>query len=210
MLRKAAARALWLTKGAALFGGSVVTLALILGVASVALGANGGNFILGRSNVATALTSLAGNVNGSAMQVQNTNAGTNDTALDVRVQPGETPIKINSDTKVANFNADELDGLDSTQIGQQMWAVVNADGSRRRGSGSSVIGIVKYGGPPGHYAVIFDRNVESCAYFATTTDGNGGQIGTSESDFSPNEADVYTYNSSGTPVDLPFHLIVTC
>lgn len=85
MLRKAIGKALWLTKGAALFGSSVVTLALVFGLASVALGANGGNFILGKSNVATALTKLTGNVNGAAMQVQNTNTGANDTALNLTV-----------------------------------------------------------------------------------------------------------------------------
>jgi hypothetical protein len=63
-LRKVASRALWLTKGATLCGGAVVTLALLFGVASVALGANGGNFILGKDNAATTLTKLTGNVNG--------------------------------------------------------------------------------------------------------------------------------------------------
>ena len=39
MLRSIAARALWLTKGAALFGGAVVTLALVLGVVTMAAAA---------------------------------------------------------------------------------------------------------------------------------------------------------------------------
>ena len=65
MLRSAASKALWATKGAALFWGAVVALALVFGAGSVALGANGGDFILGQNNAATALTRLTGNVNGA-------------------------------------------------------------------------------------------------------------------------------------------------
>ena len=40
--------------------GLTVTLAMVLGVATAAFGANGSNFILGRTNAATAITRLAG------------------------------------------------------------------------------------------------------------------------------------------------------
>ena len=117
MLRSAARKALWVTKGAAIFGGAVVALALVFGVASVALAANGQPFLLGRAtNAATALTKLTANVNGAAMQVQNTNAGVNDQALSLVVNPGEAPMKVNSDGRVANLNSDRLDGKDSTQF----------------------------------------------------------------------------------------------
>lgn len=112
MLRKAASKALWLTRGAALFGGAVVTLALVLGVATVALGANGGNFILGKNNAATALTRLTGNVDGAAVQVINSNTGSDDTALNLQTQDGEEPMRVTSDTRVNNLNADKLDGKD--------------------------------------------------------------------------------------------------
>ncbi|MGH3147900.1 MAG: hypothetical protein ACRDTR_19085, partial [Rubrobacter sp.] len=113
MLRKAVATALWLTRGAALFGGAVVTLALVFGVVSVASGANGSNFILGSiNNTATALSKLTANVQGSAMQVQNTNTGTDDSALSLSVQPGEAPLRVNSTGRVPNLNADRLDGKD--------------------------------------------------------------------------------------------------
>ena len=128
MLRKAAARALWVTKGAALFGGAVVTLALVLGAASVALGANGGNLLLGQTNVASALTRLTGSVPGAQMEVQNNDPGANDTALSLKVQPGEPPMKVLSGAKVENLNADELDGLDPSQIkGARAYAVVDPD-----------------------------------------------------------------------------------
>jgi len=66
--------------------------------------------------VASALTKLTGNVNGAAMQVENPNTGTDDTALSLAVQPGEAPKTVNSDTKVANLNADMVDGLSSEQL----------------------------------------------------------------------------------------------
>ena len=105
---------MWLAKGMALFWGAVMTLALVFGAASMALAANGQPFLLGRAtNAATALTKLTANVNGSAMQVQNTNVGTDDTALNLAVQEGEAPMRVNSDARVANLNSDQIDGKDS-------------------------------------------------------------------------------------------------
>jgi hypothetical protein len=79
-----------------------------------ALGANGQNLVLGSlNNAATAVTKLAGNADGAALQVVNPNAGTDDTALDLRVQAGEAPMRVNSNTKVANLNSDTLDGKSS-------------------------------------------------------------------------------------------------
>ncbi len=65
-----------------------MTLALIFGAASMALGANGDNLVLGvLNNVATRATGLSSNVDGEpALRVVNTNVGTNDTALELRVQ----------------------------------------------------------------------------------------------------------------------------
>ena len=97
--------------------GLALVMALVLGVAGMAFGANGGNFILGKvNNAATAVTGLVGNVNGSAMQVVNNNADANDTALDLRVQAGEAPMRVNSPTKVANLNADRLDDREASSF----------------------------------------------------------------------------------------------
>lgn len=94
--------------------GLAVMLALSVGVASAAFGANGDAWRLGRSNVATAITKLAGaaGVNGPMLQLINNNADANDTALDLQVQSGEAPMTVNSSTRVSNLNADKLDGLD--------------------------------------------------------------------------------------------------
>lgn len=110
MLKRAATKALWAVRGLAFFWGAVFTLALFFGVGSMALGANGKPFLLGKNNLASALTKLTANTNGQALQIQNTNPGANDSALNLTVQQGEAPMRVNSDTAVANLNADKVDG----------------------------------------------------------------------------------------------------
>jgi len=75
-------------------------MALVLG-SGTAVAATGGKFILGKSNSATATTKLA---------------NTKGTALGLTSKPGTAPLTVNSSTKVANLNADKLDGVDSSQL----------------------------------------------------------------------------------------------
>ncbi|MDP9438684.1 MAG: hypothetical protein M3P49_08060 [Actinomycetota bacterium] len=118
MLRNTASKVAWVGRTASMVFGLALVLALVMGVASMAFGANGSNFILGNlKNSATALTKLTGNVNGAAMQVVNNNTGTDDTALSLAVQAGEAPMTVNSSARVANLNADKIDGID-TQSGK--------------------------------------------------------------------------------------------
>ena len=68
------------------------------------------------------------------------NAGTNATALDLRVEPGLTPMKVNSSTQVSNFNADLIDGRSASSFvanstyrngqGQERAGNVLGDGSK--------------------------------------------------------------------------------
>ena len=118
MLRSTASKVMWVGRATVFLVGLSVILALVFGVATTALGANGQNFILGKAkNAATKVTGLVGNVDGASLRVTNPNTGTNDTALALRVQAGEAPMKVNSDTRVANLNADKLDGMDASEIG---------------------------------------------------------------------------------------------
>ena len=117
---------LWLARGTSVALGLAVMLAVVLGVASTALGANRGDLILGQNNVATAFTQVVGNVNGNTLQLANTNPGTNDSALSLNVQPGEAPLRVDSDARVPNLNADKLDGLEPSQIeGVKAYAYVD-------------------------------------------------------------------------------------
>lgn len=96
MLRSAAGKVMWVGRATVFLVGLAVILALVLGVASMALGANGQSFLLGKGNVATKVSTLVNRGVGPA--------------LDLRVEPGQPPMKVNSSAKVANLNADQLDG----------------------------------------------------------------------------------------------------
>jgi hypothetical protein len=76
--------------------GLSVVLAVIFGVASTALGADGQPFLLGKRNVASSVSKLVKNGPGPALKLI--------------VRDGQPPLAINSSGKVANLNADQLDG----------------------------------------------------------------------------------------------------
>lgn len=108
-------RAFGIARGMALALGVAVMFALTVGLASEAFGANGGSLILGKAaNVATSVTGLVGRVaSGAALMVSNPSGGP---ALELRVNAGKAPMKVNSSGKVANLNADRLDGKDAGQL----------------------------------------------------------------------------------------------
>jgi len=99
--------------------GLAVILALTVGVVSTALAGTGAGarFNLGTTNTVNAVSTLVGSVAGPSLLIDNNSTNAAATALDLQVEAGKTPMKVNSDTKVANLNADKLDGLDSAQLG---------------------------------------------------------------------------------------------
>jgi hypothetical protein len=70
----------------------------------------GGNLVLGQGNSADAVTSLSGAATAN-LRISNTQAGA--PAVDLRVASGAAPLKVNSTTRVANLNADRVDGKHS-------------------------------------------------------------------------------------------------
>ncbi len=118
MVRSVVSKVMWVGRVTVFMVGLAVILALLFGVASMALGANGNPWILGRGNVATAITSLGGaaGVEGPMLRITNNDAAANDTALDLRVQAGEAPMRVNSTRRVANLNADKIDGKNSSAL----------------------------------------------------------------------------------------------
>jgi hypothetical protein len=85
--------------------GVVVTVVVMLALPVVAT--VGGNFILGKANTADATTALSG-ASTVTLRLTNTQAGA--PALDLRVVSGAPPLRVNSMERVANLNADRLDG----------------------------------------------------------------------------------------------------
>ncbi len=100
MLRSAASKVMWVGRVAVFLVGLAVILALVAGVTSAAFAANGKPFLLGKKNVASAVSTLIKRGPGPA--------------LDLRVKAGQPPLKVNSAKKVARLNADKLDSLDQS------------------------------------------------------------------------------------------------
>lgn len=121
MLRRAAGKAMAVGRFASAVFGLALVLALAVGVGTAALAAVPGDpFKLGRTNtVNNAFTRLVGSNPGDAMlKVDNDSSAGGSRALDLRVEPGQAPINVNSDAgKAANLDADRLDGKGAEEIG---------------------------------------------------------------------------------------------
>jgi len=119
---------LWLSRVTATMVGFVVMLAMVLGIGTAALAAvPGDSFKLGRTNTIDQISTLVGSASGALLKIDNEGDGP---ALDLRVESGEAPMKVDSSTKVTSLNADELDGNDaSTFLGadDQAASAANAD-----------------------------------------------------------------------------------
>jgi hypothetical protein len=96
------------------FANVVSLAALFVALGGTTYAATGGNFILGRANSASSTSSLTTPVAGKGLQVTNTSTHAGASALGLNVASGHAPFTVNSGAKVANLNADKLDGVDST------------------------------------------------------------------------------------------------
>ncbi|MGF1470114.1 MAG: hypothetical protein ACFB50_00035 [Rubrobacteraceae bacterium] len=96
MIKKIATGALRVGRVTVFAAGLAVVLALVVGVTSTALAANGKPFILGKGNVATKVSKLVKRGAGPA--------------LELRVRGGQPPLKVNSGKKVNRLNVDQVDG----------------------------------------------------------------------------------------------------
>jgi hypothetical protein len=96
-----------------------------------------------------------------------------------------------------------------------MFAVVNIDGTLRRGS-AGVTSTQVAGGKTGDYTVTFPRNVDGCGFVASPTsavEGNNpvaGEIAAATSNATDNGVYVQAFSSGGVETEKPFTLIVNC
>ena len=51
---------------------------------------------------------------GPSLQIDNNSTNETATALDLQVEAGKAPMKVNSGTRVTNLNADKIDGKTNT------------------------------------------------------------------------------------------------
>jgi hypothetical protein len=94
----------------------MVTLLAFVTLGGMSYAATGGNFILGKSNSASSKSTLSAPIADKALTVTNNSTQAGATALGLNVAKGHSPFRVNSGAKVANLNADKLDGIDSSQF----------------------------------------------------------------------------------------------
>jgi hypothetical protein len=94
----------------------VACIALLVALGGTTYAATGGNFILGQSNTASSKSTLSAPIADKALTVTNNSTKAGATALGLNVAKGHPPFRVNSGAKVANLNADKLDGIDLSQL----------------------------------------------------------------------------------------------
>lgn len=106
MIRSAVHRVVRVGRATVFMLGLAVVLALVLGAATTAMSATGAQFLLGKTNMADRASKLVRTGGGAA--------------LSLKVQNGSAPMRVDSDAKVGNLNADLVDGLTAKELrGQQ-------------------------------------------------------------------------------------------
>jgi hypothetical protein len=221
-------KVMWVGKATTFGVGLTVMLALVFGVATVALAAVPGDpFKLGQSNTINKISTLVGSASTAMLRIDNNGTGP---ALDLRVEPGTDPLTVNSNEEVDKLraanatradsasstdsatNADKLDGNDSTAFIQGAWALVDPNGNLVRGKGA----LSASTNATGNYFVQFDRDITNCALIASIgvdgavyTQGNNIEAHVAAGD--PTYAQVRTYDEpNGGLAARGFYLAVLC
>jgi len=133
MIKSALGKVMWLGRATVFVVGLAVILAMVVGLASTALAANGANFIIGNGladtlkNIATLPTKLTmqGTNSGPTLQLTQQSTNTGASGIGVTVPSGKAPIKVNSTAgKATNLNADKLDGKEASAFASYTRTVV--------------------------------------------------------------------------------------
>jgi hypothetical protein len=114
MLKSATSKVMCVGRATVFVVGLAVILALTVGLASTALAGTGvgATFNLGKTNTVSAISRLVGSVAGPSLAIDNNSTNSAATALDLQVEAGKAPMKVNSAVKVANLTSDKVDGVD--------------------------------------------------------------------------------------------------
>ena len=109
-----------MARGTATMVGLAVMIAVVLGVGTMALAAVPGNpFKLGQVNAINAASAISGNLNNAMLRVTNTSTGPSATALNLQVEEGKPPMRVDSTVEVQGLNVDQVDGLSASQFLQE-------------------------------------------------------------------------------------------
>ena len=115
------------------------------------------------------------------------------------------PFQTNAAGRVANLNADKVDGIEADQL-RAVWAVVASGATLGRNNGATGV----TGDGNGEYQVTFAKDVSQCAYQATighddASDPPAGEIGVAQGS-TVNNVKVVTRDSDGTRANREFHV----
>jgi hypothetical protein len=133
MLRSVTRKIMWIGRATVFVVGFSVILALVFGVATVALGATASTFILGKGNFAGATTKLTSAMVGPVLSPLNNDTSSAATALNMSVPSGKAPMTVNASAgKATNLNADKVGGSEG-----EIWAQIKADGFAKSWKGLS-------------------------------------------------------------------------
>ena len=129
MLANTIKKVTWMARATSTMVGLAIMLALVMGVATTALAGTGigATFNLGKVNSVNAVSKLVGSVAGSSLQIDNNSADANATALDLQVEPGKDPMKVNSSAEVENLNVDQVDGQSASEFLEKFEAASNSN-----------------------------------------------------------------------------------
>lgn len=108
------------------------------------------------------------------------------------------------------LDADTLDGRDSTDL-QARFAQVTAGGTLGESRGVAATGGLTHVADTGIYVLLFTGDLSRCAVSATLTDPAGGEISATPAVAGGNTTlTVRTANSAGAVADRAFHATVNC
>jgi hypothetical protein len=150
-------------------------LALSVALGGSAYAATGGTFTLGHANYANKTTSLKNTASGPALKVA--------------AAKGTPPLAVSNGTKIANLNADKVDGLHSTAFqrkGYRIYSSISSGAAGEQPAGSAgpwTFGFTCAGGGPATFTVHGPGTIAGTTSLAAgsakadTWVGGPGQIG---------------------------------
>ena len=212
MMRSIFSRVMWVGRATVFTAGLTVTLALTLGVATVALAAVPGDpFRLGKINTINTLSTLVGSTSTPMLRIDNNGSGA---ALDLQVQPGKAPMRVNAAAgKATNLNVDRLDGQDSSALlgrNAVIAAVVNSGTGTVEAASNSGTTATKI--TTGAYRITFPPSapiIGTCAVTATVEENDASKFATVEGiDVTSNTVGIKIYDADGAPADSDFFDVV--
>ncbi|GAA0366741.1 hypothetical protein GCM10009541_06440 [Micromonospora gifhornensis] len=156
-----------------------------------------------RKAAAVAIAALALALAGGGIAAAKPTTG----AVETAVRGGQQPAVTAASLKSAKATLAKGDSISTQAVGFYATAV-NGNGTKARGDGV----VIKYG--VGQYEVQFGSNVTGGVYVATIGRPDaccipaGGEAVVAARLQTPNGVFIQTRNSTGSPADLPFHLLV--